>query len=321
MNELRDIARQLMEYDELVLLGHDIPDGDCIGSMLGLQLALRSLGKRVEMILADPVPPIYHYLPDWDAIKKPGAVTLPRAAAVFLDCSDQCRVKPAVRAALQEASTIINIDHHPDNSLFGDYNFVSPQAAATAEIVFNLLGLMPVQVTADMADCLLAGIIMDTGRFLNSNTTSATMRIAASLLELGASVEKARNHLFESKPVQEVLILKQALQHLNMSADGRVAWMSLSYEEARKAGAQDYHPEGVVNYARMIAGVEVGMLFREVNPGEVKVGFRSRGSVDVSSLAKEFGGGGHRLAAGASFDGSLAAVQARVVARVKEVLK
>lgn len=319
MNNLEDIARQLMQYDEFVLLGHAIPDGDCIGSMLGLQLALHSLGKRAEMILADSVPPIYHYLPNWESIKPPAALERRRAAAVYLDCSDQCRVDSEVRDALQQAAVTINIDHHQGNSLFGDYNYVNPQAAATAEIIFELLGIMPVQITADVADCLLAGIIMDTGSFLNSNTTSTTMRIAARLLELGASVEKARNHLFESKPLQEVLVLKQALQHLSLSPDGRVAWMCLSYEEAQRAGVLDYHPEGIINYTRMIAGVEVGMLFREVGPGEIKVGFRSRGSIDVASLAREFGGGGHRLAAGASFDGSLDAVQARVLARVKEV--
>lgn len=321
MNSLEDIARQLLQYDELVLLGHAIPDGDCIGSMLGLQLALHSLGKRVEMILADPVPVIYHYLPDWKSIKPPAALKRRSAAAVYLDCSDQCRVDIEVRDALQQAAVTFNIDHHMGNSLFGDYNFVNPQAAATAEIIFELLGYMPVQITADLADCLLAAIIMDTGSFLNSNTTSTTMKIAAQLLELGASVEKARNHLFESKPLQEVLVLQQALQHLSLSQDGRVAWMSLSYAEAQRAGALDYHPEGIINYTRMIAGVEVGLLFREVGPGKIKVGFRSRGSIDVASLAGEFGGGGHRLAAGASFDGSLEEVRDQVLARVKDVFR
>lgn len=321
MNKLEDIASQFMQYDELILMGHAIPDGDCIGSMLGLRLALKSLGKEVKMVLTDPVPPIYYYLQGWEEIKPPGVLKYQKAAAIYLDCSDQSRVKEEVRQALKQALVTINIDHHRDNSLFGDYNYVDPGASATAEIIFSLLKIMPLKITADMADCLLAGIIMDSGSFLNSNTTSTTMRIAASLLEAGASVEKARNNLFESKPLKEVLVLKEALQNLNLSPDGRVAWMSLSYERARKAGALAYHPEGIINYTRMIKGVEVGMLFREIKPGEVKVGFRSRGNIDVANLACEFGGGGHRLAAGASFDGDLEAVQARVVERVKEVLE
>lgn len=319
MNRLEEIAGQLLQYDHLVLVGHAIPDGDCIGSILGLQSALQTLGKKVEMILENPVPVIYHYLPDWGGIKPPLPIDRPGFAAVYLDCSDQCRVSDEVREALQKAAVTINIDHHPGNSLFGDYNYVNPEAAATAEIIYELLAIMQIPVSEDVANCLYAGIIMDTGRFLNSNTTSLTMKIASELLKRGASVDLARNNLFESKPLREVLLLKHALKHLSLSEDGRIAWMCLTLDEAEQADARDYHPEGIINYTRMIAGVEVGLLFREVETGRVKVGFRSRGRVDVASLAREFGGGGHRLAAGASFEGSLESVMSQVLARIKDV--
>lgn len=319
MNQLEEIATQLLEHHDLILVGHAIPDGDCIGSMLGLCSALRSLGKRVEMILENPVPVIYHYLPQWEDIKRPQPVERSGFAAVWLDCSDQCRVDAAVRDSLQAAALVINIDHHPGNSLFGDYNFVDPEAAACAEIIYRLLPLMGLPVSTQVADCLYAGLVMDSGSFLNSNTTSLTMRIAADLLDKGASVELARHHLFESKPLQEVLLLKYALQHLSLSEDGKAAWMCLSLQEVRQADALDYHPEGIINYTRMIGGVEVGLLFREVAPGQIKVGFRSRGRVDVAQIAREFGGGGHRLASGAGFQGSLEEVTAVVLARVKEV--
>lgn len=319
MNQLEDIASQLLQQQDLVLVGHAIPDGDCIGSMLGLACALRALGKRVEMMLENPVPVIYHYLPSWNDIKAPQKMERGGFAAVWLDCSDQYRVDQVVREALVGAQLVINIDHHPGNSLFGDYNFVDTQAAACAEIIYRLLNIMAVPITADIANCLYAGLIMDTGRFLNSNTTSLTMQIGAELLKSGASVEMARNNLFESKPLKEVVLLKYALQHLGLSEDGKVAWMCLSLDEAVQADACDYHPEGIINYTRMISGVEVGLLFREVAPGQVKVGFRSRGRVDVASLAREFGGGGHRLAAGASLKGSLEEAAARILARVKDV--
>lgn len=319
MNQLEDIAKQLLEYHDLILVGHAIPDGDCIGSMLGLACALRSLDKSVQLILENPVPVIYHYLPGWEDIKLPQASALSGYVAVWLDCSDQCRVDAAVRESLKGAALVINIDHHPGNSQFGDYNFVDTQAAACAEIIYRLLGMMAVPITADIANCLYAGLIMDTGRFLNSNTTSQTMEIAADLLKSGASVEMARNNLFESKPLKEVVLLRHALQHLSLSEDGKVAWMCLSLEEVRQADALDYHPEGIINYTRMISGVEVGLLFREVAPAQVKVGLRSRGRVDVAQIAREFGGGGHRLAAGASLDGSLEDVTARMLARVKDV--
>ncbi len=319
MNSLEDIASQLLQDNELVLVGHAIPDGDCIGSMLGMACALRALGKKVEMILENPVPVIYHYLPHWEDIKEPHKVESSGFTAVWLDCSDQCRVDQSVREALQGAAKVINIDHHLGNSLFGDYNFVDTEAAASAEIVYRLLKKMSLAITAEVANCLYVGIIMDTGRFLNSNTTSLTMEIAADLLRSGASVELARNHLFESKPLQEVMLLRFALQHLHLSENGQVAWMCISLAEAQQADALDYHPEGIINYARMISGVEVGLLFREVAPGQVKVGFRSRGRIDVASLARGLGGGGHRLAAGASINGSLEEAVAQVLAVVKDV--
>jgi len=319
MNQLKEIASQLLRYNYLVLAGHAIPDGDCIGSMLGLQSALQTLGKKVEMILEDPVPAIYHYLPNWEGIKPPVVTEQQGFAAVYLDCSDQCRVSDEVRQVLQNALVTINIDHHLGNSLFGDYNYVNPEAAATAEIIYELLHIMQAPITEDVANCLYAGIIMDTGRFMNSNTTSLTMKIASELLKKGASVDLARNNLFESKPLPEILLLKHALGHLTLSEDGKIASMWLTLEEVKQAGAMHYHPEGIINYTRMIAGVEVGLLFREVDIDQVKVGFRSRGTVDVASLAREFGGGGHRLAAGASFKGKLESVMEKVLARVKDV--
>ena len=319
MNQLQEIAAQLLKHNYLILTGHAIPDGDCIGSMLGLHCALQNLGKKVEMILEDPVPAIYHYLPHWEDIRPPVISERHGFAAVYLDCSDQCRVSEEVRLVLQNAAVTINIDHHRDNSRFGDYYYVNPEAAATAEIIYELLHIMQIPIGQDVANCLYAGIIMDTGRFMNSNTTSLTMKVASELLQKGASVDLARNNLFESKPLAEVLLLKHALGHLTLSEDGKIAAMWLTLEEVKQAGAMDYHPEGIINYARMIAGVEVGLLFREVGIDQVKVGFRSRGRVDVASLAREFGGGGHRLAAGASFTGSLESVIALVLDRVKDV--
>lgn len=318
MNDLEEIAVQLRIKDDYILVGHAIPDGDCVGSMLGMFQALQHMGKRVVMVLEDPVPVIYHYLPHWPLIQCPGSLPFEPQTAIFLDCSDQCRVAESVRSLTASVPTVINIDHHPGNSMFGDYNYVDPQAAATAEIIYELIERIPVILSAEIADCLYAGLIMDTGSFLNSNTTSSTMRIAAMLLDSGASVEQARNNLFESKPLQEVMLLAQALNHLTLTSHGRIAWMSLTYDEVLKADALHYHPEGVINYTRMIQGVEIGLLFREVEPGQVKIGFRSRGTVDVASLAREFGGGGHKLAAGASLEGSLEMVKSTILARLED---
>jgi len=320
MNSIKEIGEQLLGRDEYIVVGHAIPDGDCIGSVLGLCLGLQSLGKKAQMLLEDPVPPIYVYLTGVNNIMGPDKFTGSPGNVIYLDCSDKYRVGEKMEELLADSSFVINIDHHPTNDLFGDYNYVEPRAGATAEIIYKLLKYLDVEITPEIADPLYAGIIKDTGSFLNSNTTSETMRITADLLDKGADVNKARINLIESKPREEVLLLRQAIQHIDFSEDGKIAWMMLSYKEVKDIGALDIHPEGIINYTRMIKGVEVGLLFRETSPGYVKVGFRSRGRVDVSSLAAALGGGGHRQAAGAEQEGSLEDVKERVLGVVRDVI-
>lgn len=322
MNSVKEIAEQFILRDNYVLVGHAVPDGDCIGSMLALYTGLKLLRKQAQMWLEDPVPPIYSYLEGFNEVKNPGEIKVSEEVfnAVYLDCSDEHRVGEKVSALLAARSCTINIDHHITNDLFGDYNCVDPSAAATAEIIYELFGCIGITVTPEIASALYAGIVKDTGRFLNSNTTSNSLRIAADLLEKGADVNVARVNLFESKPREEVLLLQQALQNIGFSSDGRIAWMMLPYEKIAAIGALDLHPEGIIDYTRQIEGVEVGLLFREVQPGEVKVGFRSRGKVDVSSLARKFGGGGHRMASGARIKGSLEQVKDQVISFIEGVI-
>ncbi|MDD2510016.1 MAG: bifunctional oligoribonuclease/PAP phosphatase NrnA [Syntrophomonas sp.] len=320
MNDLKEIARKIKDSDDFLLVGHKAPDGDCIGSLLGLYLGLEAMGKRVGILLSDPVPPIYHYLTAVEQVKQPGEIQSQPPNLIFLDCSDEQRVGQETFALIQHRNCSINIDHHQSNNFFGDFNYIDASAAATAEIITELLLHMQVNINAAMADALLAGIIMDTGSFLNANTTGKTLRIAAELLNFGASVNLARINLFESKSRKELLMLQRALQHLDFTADGRIAWMSLPYQEMADIGAEDLYPEGLINYTRMIEGVEVGILFREMPAGKIKVGFRSRGQVDVAALAQKFGGGGHRQASGAQCEGKLEEVKSTVILAVKDVI-
>lgn len=320
MNSMEEIARRLLESDDYLILGHAIPDGDCIGSLLGLYLGLTDSGKQVTMALADSVPTRYDYLSGWEMIKKPSQLEVIPANIIFLDCADQGRAGEEILAGISHDSCIFNIDHHLQSELYGDYNYVDPGAAATGEIIFALLQAMQVPIRAEIADCLYAAILMDTGGFLNSNTTSATMRIAAGLLDMGANVDQARVRLFESKSRLEVMLLGLALKHIDFSDDGRIAWMSLPYEEVKAIEALDFHPEGIINYTRMIDGVEVGLLFRETEPGVVKIGFRAKGKTDVAAIAAAYNGGGHRQAAGARQEGSLEDVKQRVINTVKDVI-
>jgi phosphoesterase RecJ-like protein len=198
-------------------------------------------------------------------------------------------------------------------------NHVQPEMAATAEIIYTLAKALPVDITPTLANALYAGIVQDTGSFHHSNTRAETFRIAADLLECGVDLAQTRINLFESKSRAEMSLLICALSSMRFSADGKLAWMSIAYKEAEKLGVLDLHPEGIINHTVMIEGVEVGMLFRETKPGTIKVGYRSKGKVDVALLASAFGGGGHRQAAGVTMEGAMDQVRDQVITAVREV--
>lgn len=272
------------------------------------------------MVLQDKVPSIYHYLHYSDEIR---VIQQPVEGQIiiFLDCSDPQRVGQTALTMLPAGEFTINIDHHETNEYFAAYNFVDSKAAATAEIIYALLKVMKAEVTPEIANALYAGMVMDTGSFKYSNTTSHTLNIAAELLANGVDKNAARINLFESKSREEVLLLRLALQSIDFSEDGKIAWMILPYKETADLDALDLHPEGIINYTRMIEGVEVGLLFRETSPGQIKIGFRSKNQIDVAALAGEFNGGGHKQAAGARMEGTLEEVKNMVITKVRDVLR
>ncbi|MEQ8173456.1 MAG: bifunctional oligoribonuclease/PAP phosphatase NrnA [Syntrophomonadaceae bacterium] len=321
MNSIGEIAQELNSQDDWLLLGHMLPDGDCIGSLLGLALGLKQLGKRVQILQAEPLPNNYLYLQGIELFKPLEQISTDFSGLIYLDCSDLGRIHDSIREWTAGLTVVtINIDHHPTNEIFGHYNYVDPQAAATGEIIAQLLQALNVTLEPEIAEALYAALLMDTGGFLNGNTTSQTLRTAALLLDTGVDVNSARINLFESKNRKEMYLLRLALQHLNFSPDGRIACMLLPYSDLKKIDALELNPEGLINYTRMIEGVEVGVLLREISPGTIKIGLRSKGRVDVAALAQQFGGGGHRQAAGARRPGTLDEVQKTVFDAIEEVI-
>ena len=314
------IAEAIAREPEWLVVGHSIPDGDCIASVIALFLGLSFLGKRVVAVIEDRVPETYRYLRCFDSIKRPEAVEGWPTAVVYLDCSDPERVGTKTLPYLAGCKKVINIDHHPTNTFFGQFNRVEPKKASTSELVLDLLDEMEVTIDKSIATAIYTGIIMDTGCFQYSNTRPDTLRTAARMLEQGAELDVIRKSLFESRPAIEVRLLQQALSTLSFTEDGKVAWMVLTFDDVIRLNAQDYHFEGLINYARFIDGVEVGLLFREIEPGIIKVGFRSKDAVDVNAIAARFGGGGHLRAAGARLEGNMEDVCQRVIEAVKEVV-
>lgn len=320
MNDLAKIARAINKRDDYLLVGHAIPDGDCIGSIIGMYLGLLALGKKVQVLLQDPVPAIYRYLVGSEAVMHPEQLQEPFHSVIFLDCSDAERTGDVVAAIVEDSPYTINIDHHHSNTRFARLNYVDNHASSTAEMVFELLRKLKVEISPAIANALYIGILQDTGGFQHSSTSGATFRAAAELRDRGADLDQIKLNLFESKSRAEIKLLSLALDNINFSASGKIAWIILKYADINAIGAIDICPEGIINYTLAIKGVEVGLMFREISPGMIRVGFRSKGAVDVAALAAEFGGGGHRRAAGAKHDGTMEEAERDVIFAVEGVV-
>lgn len=317
MNSLREIATELKKDEPILITCHIMPDGDSIGSLLGLGLPMLSSGYNVTMFSADDVPERYNFLEGTDKIVTGQLPKQSFAKVIALDCSDHLRLKPIWEQI--KNTFIINIDHHPTNSSFGNLNHVDAKAAATGEIVYTLLGEMRLEPDISVASALYVAISTDTGSFKFENTTARTHQVTAQLLAAGVNPKDITPKVFDLRPRRAVFILREALTSLKFSQDGKIAWMTLTDKEMKKAGARDEDLDGIVNFAKNIEDVEVGLLFREKTDGTVKVGFRSH-QVDVGSIAKTLGGGGHARAAGCSLESSLEnALQAVFAAVNKEV--
>lgn len=320
MTAVERIAATLATAREVAVVSHIIPDGDCLGSTLALALALRQRGTRVVAINADPVPETFQYLPGQETIIPPDRVTEVPPLLVMVDSTDMERAGEGFSQWRQRVAMVINIDHHVSNTGFGDLNLVDGRAAATAELIYAVLERIPVTISPEIATCLYTALATDTGSFQYENCTATTMRLAANLIEGGANLPLIREHLWERKPLASIRLLAAVLPGLTLAYDNKVAWMVVSRETLAASGARPEHAEGLVNYPRSIAGVEVGLLFRELDGELVKVSLRSKKTVDVNRVAARFGGGGHRRAAGCTIKGAMDTVVARVVAATGEAL-
>lgn len=299
--EARKIVEIVLNASELVLLCHVDPDGDAIGSLLGLGLALKAAGRQVSMVSPDGVPASYAFLPGAEEVERTIEKLRDTTVVIVLDCGDLERLG-ALREKVAGHPLLLNIDHHPTNRGFGRYNLVDSQAAATAELVLSLLDHLQLPLSLPVAICLYTGLHTDTGGFRYENTSPRVHRAAERLLEVGVKPWEIADFVYDTKPLAQVLLIKEALSRLKLGCAGRLAWISLPRAVLQACGTDD--TSGLINYPRMIAGVEVALLFKETEEGTVRVGLRSR-HVDVSRLAFRFGGGGHARAAGCTLAGPL----------------
>ncbi len=310
-----ELLRRLRLGHRFLLTSHANPDGDAIGSEIGLARILRSLGKSVTIWNRDPVPAIYRALPGSDRIhvgtEPPAGFPDAFDSTVVLEC-------PSLdRTGLEDhldGTALINLDHHLGNQHYGQVNWVDPAAPAAGELVYRLAHALKVTLDRETATALYLTLVTDTGGFRFSNANPAAFESAATLVREGARPEQVSEWLYESTPLATIKLLAEMLRTLELAADGRVASALVTQEMMARAGATAGDTEGLTDYPRSIAGVAAAALLREKEPGQFKVSLRSRGEVDVEKVARHHGGGGHRNAAGCEIAGTADEVRQRIVA-------
>lgn len=308
----------------MVLTTHVNADGDGAGSEVAAARWLRARGARPTIVNPSPFPDAFAFLlGDLDAHvpgSEEGRAALAEADALLvLDTSEPGRM--GALADHVERLPVAVIDHHPETATsVGDVVVGDPSACATGELVFDLFRLGPGGIDRESARALYVAIVTDTGSFRFGNTTARTHEIVAALLRAGVDVEEMFRRIFARYTPEGLELLEHALASLETSDDGRVAWITIRAEDLRRTGATAEDREGLVEYARRLDGVEVALLFREIEGGQTKVSLRSNGEVDVASVAQRLGGGGHRQASGALTGGSVESVRREVVRQVESAV-
>lgn len=311
------IINEIEVNSSFLVTTHEGPDGDAVGATLALASYLRSLGKDdVTVYYSDPLPDTFRFLPLADTVVSSIPDRLYDICFV-LDAGELKRAGEEL-ASFLKFGKIINIDHHPHGEQFGDLNFVDPGASATGALIYRIIKAAGHQVDPDTALCIYVAIVSDTGSFHYSNANSEAFQISGEMVATGINPWSVAEKLYESQPLKRLELLALALPTLSVSASGEFASISVTLDMYRKTGTTAELTDGFVNYPRSIEGVEVAVFFRETKPDIYKVGFRSKGKVNVSSLARAFGGGGHHNAAGCIIAGSLDDVKKTVYSYLEQ---
>ncbi|MFZ0477948.1 MAG: bifunctional oligoribonuclease/PAP phosphatase NrnA [Terriglobales bacterium] len=304
------VLQAIRERHRFVVTSHARPDGDGIGSALACGEILRAMGKDAEVVMYDGIPRIYQGLPF--AGRAIHADTVPANDAVILLECDSTR-----RAMLKglDQSFLINIDHHLSGRNFANVNWIDSSVMATAELVYRLARMACVPIDRDIATCLYTALMTDTGSFMFEGTDEQTFTVARELVLAGADPAQCARQIYFGHSTAKMRLLGAALS--NLHREGPLAWIWVTQEQMERFGAREEDCEGLVNYALSMGDVQVAIFFRELPDRRYRVSLRSKGQVNVSTVAEQFGGGGHRCASGCSLEGPLAIAVSRVVERLR----
>ncbi len=322
-HDLAEMAAALRAADRIAVTSHTNPDGDAVGSMLAVYHLLRAMGKStITLVNEHPVPRIYQWLPGAELVRTSASMQgdLDADLVVIVDAATTVRIG-TVADRIPQGAKLMVFDHHIEERSSGHWTFLDSGRSSVGEILFDLFAAASVPISADAAVCLYVSIATDTGGFRYSNTSPRSHRMAAALIECGIDIGDVSARVFETMSPAKSELLKRVLERMRREADGRLAYTMLTLKDMREASARGEDVDGLINFARNIEGVEVGILFRESDPQTTKVSFRSRPPFNCAEFLEPLGGGGHAAAAGVTLPMPLAAVRKLVLDRVHEVLR
>jgi len=300
-----EIVAAMRAAQRIAVVAHVRPDGDAVGSVLGLVLSLRALGKDVIALLEDGVPGNLAFMPGTDTVIQPGE-PLNVDLAIAVDTATHERIGAQCKALLDAAPLLINIDHHPTNPGYGQLNFIDSASPATGQIIYNLLSEHGLPIDDAIRQNLFVAISTDTGSFQFSSTNARTHRIVAEMIEAGLDTARLAQLVYQSYPVRRLELLRAMLNEMKFRAEGRIVSWQLTQQLIEQTGMEPGDTEGLIDTLRMIDSVVSCVIFEDTDHGKVRVSSRSKDArLDVSTVCAQFGGGGHRMAAGARMKGPI----------------
>jgi len=313
---LSQVIDLIEKNDRSGITSHVRPDGDSLGSSLALCWILRGLNKKAEVVMCDRVPHAYAKLPGADEVRVAPDVDRDYDAFFVIECSDVSR--PGLPGLKNQF--VVNIDHHSTTGLFGQVNWIDSTAAAVGEMIYNLAKAIGARITPELASCVYAALLTDTGSFHFSNTTERTFKIASELVRHGAQPAKLSQAIFYSYPYAKVKLAGSVLSTLKRDESGRIAWITMSQEAMLDSGAGEDDSDGIINYPLTIGEVEAVAFFRELPGSTYRISLRSKNRVNVARVAEQFGGGGHCNAAGFTVVADYNELSSEVISKLKEAV-
>ncbi|MDA8140162.1 MAG: bifunctional oligoribonuclease/PAP phosphatase NrnA [Desulfobacteraceae bacterium] len=318
---MKKIIEKLKQKHRFLVVSHTHPDGDAVGALLAMGLALKAMGKDVQLYNESVIPAVYRFLPSMAVIQQKVTPESTFDVAIVLDCGDIERVGTLAQT-IGQMPLVINIDHHVTNTRFGHMQLIDVDACATSEIIFRLLKALPVQIDQTIATAIYTGILTDTGSFRFSNTNRSAFAICAEMIDNGVDAYAVAQRVYGTYSLGRIKLLNLALDSLEISSNGRLSMMTLTQRMLRETRTQAEDIDGIINYARRIQDVRVAALIHELclNGGVSRgrrhfhVSLRSDGSVDVAAIAARFGGGGHAGASGFTIESTLTELKAQLMA-------